>query len=96
MGDNEFLMLVNRSSNPKKKKLVIPNSVGIIDSDYVDNPDNEGEMGFLFYNLSNETVVLEAGDKLGQGIFMEYKTVVDDKAEGERIGGWGSTRCLKK
>lgn len=96
MGENEFLMLVNRSSNPKKKKLVIPNSVGIIDSDYVDNPDNGGEIGFLFYNLSNETVVLEAGDKLGQGIFMEYKTVVDDKAEGERIGGWGSTRCLKK
>lgn len=91
MGDNEFLMLVNRSSNPKKKKLVIPNSVGIIDSDYVDNPDNEGEMGFLFYNLSNETVVLEAGDKLGQGIFMEYKTVVDDKAKGERSGGFGST-----
>lgn len=91
MGENEFLMLVNRSSNPKKKKLVIPNSVGIIDSDYVDNPDNEGEIGFLFYNLSNETVVLEAGDKLGQGIFMEYKTVVDDKAEGKRSGGFGST-----
>ena len=91
MGDNEFLMLVNRSSNPKKKKLVIPNSVGIIDSDYVDNPDNEGEIGFLFYNLSNETVVLEAGDKIGQVIFMEYKTVVDDKAEGERSGGFGST-----
>ena len=59
--------------------------------DYYGNPNNDGEMGFLFYNLSNETVVLEAGDKLGQGIFMEYKTVVDDKAEGERIGGWGST-----
>ena len=27
MKDNEFLMLVNRSSNPKKKKLVIPNSI---------------------------------------------------------------------
>lgn len=32
MPENEFLMLVNRSSNPKKKKLVIPNSVGIIDA----------------------------------------------------------------
>lgn len=27
MEDDEFLMLVNRSSNPKKKKLVIPNSL---------------------------------------------------------------------
>jgi len=32
MQDDEFLMLVNRSSNPKKKKLVIPNSLGIIDA----------------------------------------------------------------
>lgn len=32
MEDNEFLMLVNRSSNPKKKNLVIPNSLGIIDA----------------------------------------------------------------
>ena len=91
MGENEFLMIVNRSSNPKKKKLVIPNSIGIIDADYVDNEDNEGEMGFLFYNLSNETVVIEAGEKLGQGIFTEYKTVTNDKSEGERNGGFGST-----
>ena len=91
MKDNEFLMLVNRSSNPKKKKLVIPNSIGIIDADYVDNPDNEGEIMFAFYNLSNETVVIEAGEKLGQGIFMEYKTVCNDNADGERTGGFGST-----
>ena len=91
MKDNEFLMLVNRSSNPKKKKLVIPNSIGIIDADYVDNPDNEGEIMFAFYNLSNETVVIEAGEKLGQGIFMEYKTVYNDNADGERTGGFGST-----
>lgn len=59
--------------------------------DYYGNPNNDGEMMFGFYNLSNETVVLEAGDKLGQGIFMEYNTVMNDNASGERIGGWGST-----
>lgn len=32
MQNDEFLMLVNRSSNPKKKNLVIPNSLGIIDA----------------------------------------------------------------
>lgn len=66
MPKNEFLMLVNRSSNPKKKKLVIPNSMGIIDADYYNNIDNEGEMFFGFYNVSNETVIIEAGEKLGQ------------------------------
>ena len=64
MPDDEYLMLVNRSSNPKKKFLVIPNSMGIIDADYVDNPDNEGEMMFAFYNLSDAPVYIEKGDKL--------------------------------
>lgn len=91
MPNDEFLMLVNRSSNPKKKKLVIPNSMGIIDADYYNNVDNEGEMMFAFYNLSNETVVIEAGEKLGQGIFIKYGITENDKAEGERKGGFGST-----
>lgn len=91
MPSDEFLMLANRSSNPKKKKLVVANGVAIIDSDYVDNPDNEGEIGFLFYNVSNETVVIEAGEKLGQGIFIKYLVTEDDVAEGARVGGYGST-----
>lgn len=91
MQDDEFLMLVNRSSNPKKKKLVIPNSVGIIDSDYFENPDNDGEMMFGFYNLSDEPVTLEAGEKIGQAIFMKYLITSSDKATGKRIGGFGST-----
>ena len=91
MLDDEDLMLVNRSSNPKKKKLVIPNAIGIVDCDYVDNPDNEGEIGFLFYNLSNEPVIIDKGDKLGQGIFQKYYITDDDKTEGVRAGGFGST-----
>lgn len=91
MPANEYLMLVNRSSNPKKKKLVIPNSIGIVDADYYGNPDNDGEMMFGFYNLSNEPVVIEAGEKLGQGIFCKYGITDDDAATGERLGGFGST-----
>lgn len=91
MQDDEYLMLVNRSSNPKKKKLVIPNSLGIIDADYYGNEDNEGEMFFGFYNLSNETVVIKKGEKLGQGIFMKYLLIDNDQTTEVRHGGWGST-----
>ena len=91
MPERDFLMLVNRSSNPKKKKLVIPNSIGIIDADYVDNPDNEGEMFFSFYNLSNEPVILKKGEKMGQGIFAYFHVTDNDNADGERLGGFGST-----
>jgi dUTP pyrophosphatase len=59
--------------------------------DYYNNLDNEGEIGFLFYNLSNEPVIIEKGDKLGQGIFQKYYTTDDDKTEEIRVGGWGST-----
>ena len=91
MLDDEFLMLVNRSSNPKKKNLVIPNSMGIIDADYYNNPDNEGEMMFAFYNLGTEPVTIEKGYAIGQGIFQKYYVTDDDAAEGERVGGFGST-----
>lgn len=91
MGNNEYLMLVSRSSNPKKKNLVIPNSLGIIDADFYDNPENEGEISFCFFNVGTEPVVLEKGYCMGQGIFMEYKITDDDDADGERSGGFGST-----
>ena len=64
----------------------------IVDSDYYENPDNDGEIGFMFYNFTDNTVVFEAGDKLGQGIFEKYYTVTDeDEITAERTSGWGST-----
>ena len=48
--NDEFLMLVNRSSGPKKG-LILPNSIGIIDSDYYNNETNEGHFTFNFITL---------------------------------------------
>lgn len=89
--EDEMLLLFNRSSNPKKKGLIILNGVGVVDSDYYNNTDNEGEMAFVFYNMLEEDVTLLAGEKLGQGVFVKYAKTDDDMAEGERIGGFGST-----
>ena len=49
---DEFYMLCNRSSNPGKRGLVMANSVGIIDSDYYENEDNDGHFMFSFYKRS--------------------------------------------
>ena len=38
-----------------------------------------------------EVVVIEKGEKLGQGIFQKYLITDDDNAEGVRRGGFGST-----
>lgn len=90
--DKMVLKLYNRSSNPKKKGLVLMNGVGIIDADYYGNEDNDGEIGFMFYNFKDEPAVLETGDKLGQGIFERFYTVKDEEEiTAERTSGWGST-----
>ena len=89
--DDEMLLLFNRSSNPKKKGLIILNGVGVVDSDYYNNADNEGEMGFVFYNMFDNDVIIEAGEKLGQGVFVKFFTTDNDVATGTRKGGFGST-----
>lgn len=91
MANDEYLMLCNRSSNPKKKGLVLANSVGIIDKDYYENPDNDGHIMFAFFNIKDEDVTIKKGEAIGQAIFQKYFTVDGDNAEGERIGGFGST-----
>lgn len=91
MEDNETLLLFNRSSNPKKKGLIILNGVGVVDADYYGNEENDGEIAGLFYNMREEDVEIKAGDKIMQGIFVEYEKTEDDEAEGERSGGFGST-----
>ena len=91
--DNFVLKLYNRSSNHKKKGLVLVNGVGIIDADYYNNPDNDGEMAFTFQNITDLPVTISAGEKLGQGIFERYYDVSDYNEENvaERISGFGST-----
>ena len=91
MQDDEVLILANRSSNPKKKGLILANSIGVIDKDYYGNPDNDGHIMFAFYNIKDEDVEIKKGDCIGQGIFQKYLVTDDDIATGERLGGFGST-----
>lgn len=89
--DDEYIKLVNRSSNPGKKGLVLANSVGIIDADYYNNPDNDGHFMFAYYNFFTEDILIKKGDVIGQAIFEKFLTIDNDDATGERVGGFGST-----
>ena len=91
MQDDEVLMLYNRSSNPKKKGLILANSVGVIDKDYYGNQDNDGHIMFAFYNIKDEDITIKKGEAIGQAVFQKYLITDDDSAEGERTGGFGST-----
>ena len=91
MASDEVLYLYNRSSNPKKKGLILANSVGVVDSDYYGNADNDGHIMFAFYNIKEEDILIKKGEAIGQAVFSKYLTVDDDIASGERTGGFGST-----
>lgn len=86
-----YLLLANRSSNPSKKGLFLANGIGIVDADYYNNPDNEGEIGFEFYNFSETDTEIKKGEKIGQGIISTFVKVDGDTATGSRAGGFGST-----
>ena len=86
-----YLQLAVRSSTPKKKGLILANGIGIIDEDYYNNPDNEGHIMFQVYNITDNDVVISAGERIGQGVFIKYCITDDDMAEGLRTGGFGST-----
>lgn len=88
---NTYLELSVRSSCPLKHWLILANGVGIIDADYCNNPDNEGEIFFQLINLSPYNIKLNKGDIIGQGIIKSYLLTDDDNASGIRTGGFGST-----
>ena len=88
--DDEYYILVNRSSGPKKG-LVMANSIGIIDADYYGNESNDGHLYFQYWNFGDKPLEIKKGDVIGQVIFQKYLTVDDDNATGMRTGGFGST-----
>ena len=89
-GEDECILLLNRSSGPKKG-FILANSVGLIDSDYYGNEDNDGHLFFAYFNGSDHDIEVKKGDVIGQAMFQKYLTADDDKAEGTRKGGFGST-----
>ena len=88
--EDECYLLLNRSSGPKKGFLMA-NSVGLIDSDYYENPENDGHFYFAYFNCSDHDIEVKKGDVVGQVVFQKYLTVDNDIASGVRTGGFGST-----
>jgi len=91
MGQDEYLAIHIRSGISIKNGLMLVNGVGVIDSDYYNNPDNEGHIMIAIYNGGDRPYAIQKGERIGQGIFQPYLTVDDDAACGERVGGMGST-----
>jgi dUTP pyrophosphatase len=79
-----------RSGLALKKGITVLNSPGTVDADY------RGEVGVILINLSNESFVVEDGERIAQLVFAEVAqaewTQVEELTETDRgAGGFGST-----
>lgn len=88
---DEMLLLIVRSSMGFKWNVRMTNQVGVIESDYYNNIDNEGHMFISLQNHGDKDFVIKKGDAYVQGIFTKFLITDDDNVNEERIGGLGST-----
>lgn len=84
--DDEYAMVVPRSSVGFKQLLMMPNSVGVIDKDFHPNA-----IQVPLINLSPNPVIIKKGERFAQVIIHKYGVVENDTASGKRDGGFGHT-----
>ncbi|MBP5445124.1 MAG: dUTP diphosphatase [Acholeplasmatales bacterium] len=92
MESDEVLKIYVRSSMPMKKGITLANNVGIIDSDYYENPDNDGHIMIQVMNFSDNDILIKKDERIAQGIFLKYLLATDDDTTTTRVGGFGSTK----
>ena len=89
--NSDEALIINVRSSMGKQPVMIANTQGWIESDYANNPDNDGNIGFRLFNLGDTIYTVRVGDRIGQGMFIKYLTTDDDNATSTRNGGFGST-----
>lgn len=100
MFSDHVLMIYPRSSVGIKHNISFANTTPIIDADYY-NAKNEGHILLAFKNNNKHswsrkknaqnTWVVNAGDRICQGIILKYGITMDDDVNTKREGGIGST-----
>lgn len=91
MSPRMMLMLFVRSSIGINRGIILANGTGIIDADFADNPDNEGNIMAALRNTSGATQVIRAGERYMQGVFVPFITAPGEHVAESRRGGIGST-----
>ena len=86
--EDETLMIFVRSSMGFKWNVRMCNQVGIIDSDFYNNPENEGHIWFALQNHGDKEFKVKKGESFGQVLFFKYLTVDDEEEIVTDRVGW--------
>ncbi|MCF7799067.1 dUTP diphosphatase [Candidatus Woesearchaeota archaeon] len=88
----EGLFIITRSSLGTKYQITLANNIALVDPDYYNNSDNEGEIFVFLANEGKEDFVIKQGDRFCQAFFLPVLLADDDNVfEAGREGGLGST-----
>jgi dUTP pyrophosphatase len=93
MQPGEVLLAVPRSGLGFKYFCRLANTIGVIDADYYNNPENEGQIAIKIRNEGDKVMELKAGTAFAQFLFMPYLLADGDDFDNgaARVGGFGST-----
>ena len=91
MQDNECLIINVRSS--MGGKFMLANSQGWVDADYFSNENNDGNIGIFLKNISDKKLIINKGDRIAQGMFLNYLVADNGNTDTVRSGGFGSTNA---
>ena len=90
--EGQALIISARSSLAKTYPgLILPNGIGLIDSDYRGSND---EIKISLYNLTDENIIVKKGDRIAQAFLVGYERHEWNEVEevdNEDRGGFGST-----
>lgn len=84
------LLIVPRSSTGIKQGIRLLNTVGVVDADYYLS-DNEGHIMLFMENTTDDSVMLDNGKGIVQGLIVPYITPQFAETNTDRHGGFGST-----
>ena len=79
MNEDEVFYIYIRSSIGYKYNVTLANNVGVIDSDFYNNPENEGHFSVKLINHGDKDLEININDRIAQGIFMKYLLTEDDE-----------------
>ena len=84
------LMLFPRSGLGFKYRLMLSNTVGVVDADYF-GAKNEGHIFVKLVNAGDKPLSVRRGEAFAQGVLLPFGLAEGDAATAERMGGFGST-----
>jgi dUTP pyrophosphatase len=91
MQNNEMLMGDVRSSQGLFSDLMLCNTIAIIDKDYYNNANNEGNIAIGLRNIGYAPVIIKKNDAIAQLMFVPYLPPDNPPKSQTRDGGTGST-----